>query len=99
MRRRTVFAVAGADPPQQFVHEDDVARAFHALLFAGRGGAYNVAGDGVLALSAVAALLGARGRPLPYGLLRAMAALFWRLRVKGLGDAPPGCSSTCATRC
>lgn len=70
--------------------QDDVARAFHALLFAGRGGAYNVAGDGVLALSAVAALLGARVRPLPYGLLRAMAALFWRLRMKGLGDAPPG---------
>ena len=50
--------ILGFDPRYQFVHEDDVV---HALEHAVRGslpGVYNVAGDGVLALSEVAGLLG-----------------------------------------
>lgn len=88
--QRPAFMVAGADPMQQYVHEDDVARAFHELLFAGPGGAYNVTGDGWMPLSTVAALLGSRPLPLPYPVMYGLLALLWRLRVKGLGDAPPG---------
>jgi UDP-glucose 4-epimerase len=90
MRRRIACTVAGADPLQQYVHEDDVARAFLALLFAGRRGAYNVAGDGALRLSEVAGLLGARIVGLPYRVLHPVTALLWHLRIKGLGEAPPG---------
>ena len=64
-----VPAILGFDPRLQFVHEDDVANAlFHA---AGQDlpGVFNVAGDGVLALSEVASLLGKPYLPLlpPWG--------------------------------
>jgi UDP-glucose 4-epimerase len=61
--------ILGFDPRYQFVHEDDV---FHALEHAVKHrvpGVYNVAGDGVLALSEVAGLLGKPYAPLlpPWG--------------------------------
>jgi UDP-glucose 4-epimerase len=60
-----VPSVLGFDPRFQFVHEDDVVRA---LLFAVRNdlpGLYNVAGDGLLPWSEVAAICGKRTFPLP----------------------------------
>jgi UDP-glucose 4-epimerase len=61
--------ILGFDPRYQFVHEDDV---FHALEHAVKHrvpGVYNVAGDGVLALSEVAGVLGKPYAPLlpPWG--------------------------------
>ena len=61
--------ILGFDPRYQFVHEDDV---FHALEHAVKHrvpGVYNIAGDGVLALSEVAGLLGKPYAPLlpPWG--------------------------------
>jgi UDP-glucose 4-epimerase len=51
--------ILGFDPRYQFVHEDDVVHALeHAVKSKLPGGVYNVAGDGVLALSEVAGLLG-----------------------------------------
>jgi UDP-glucose 4-epimerase len=61
--------ILGFDPRYQFVHEDDV---FHALEHAVRNrtpGVFNIAGDGVLALSEVAGLLGKPYAPVlpPWG--------------------------------
>ena len=61
--------ILGFDPRYQFVHEDDVV---HALEHAVKGtlpGVYNVAADGVLALSEVAGLLGKPYAPIlpPWG--------------------------------
>jgi UDP-glucose 4-epimerase len=61
--------ILGFDPRYQFVHEDDV---FHSLEHAVKfdlPGIYNVAGDGVLALSEVAGLLGKPYAPIlpPWG--------------------------------
>jgi UDP-glucose 4-epimerase len=69
--------ILGFDPRYQFVHEDDVV---HALEHAARHalpGVYNVAGDGVLALSEVAGLLGKPYAPIlpPWGTGLAAAAL------------------------
>ena len=69
--------ILGFDPRYQFVHEDDVV---HALEHAVQGtipGVYNVAGDGVLALSEVAGLLGKPYAPIlpPWGTGLAAAAL------------------------
>jgi UDP-glucose 4-epimerase len=50
--------ILGFDPRLQFVHEDDVAGALTHAVTADLPGIYNVAGDGVLALSEVAGLLG-----------------------------------------
>jgi UDP-glucose 4-epimerase len=50
--------ILGFDPRYQFVHEDDVVAALAHAVRNDVPGIYNVAGDGVLALSEVAGLLG-----------------------------------------
>jgi UDP-glucose 4-epimerase len=61
--------VLGFDPRYQFVHEDDVVRALEHAAFNQLPGTYNVAADGVLALSEVIGLLGKRPAPVlpPWG--------------------------------
>jgi UDP-glucose 4-epimerase len=58
-------AVFGFDPRLQFVHEDDVIRAMLHVLDHQLPGIYNVAGDGLLPWSEVAAICGKRTVPLP----------------------------------
>jgi UDP-glucose 4-epimerase len=50
--------ILGFDPRYQFVHEDDVVHALEHAVKHRVPGTFNVAGDGVLALSEVAGLLG-----------------------------------------
>jgi UDP-glucose 4-epimerase len=50
--------ILGFDPRYQFVHEDDVVHALEHAVKNNAPGVFNVAGDGVLALSEVAGLLG-----------------------------------------
>jgi len=50
--------ILGFDPRYQFVHEDDVVAALEHLTRNDLPGIFNVGGDGVLALSEVAGLLG-----------------------------------------
>ena len=50
--------ILGFDPRYQFAHEDDVVHALEHATKQSVPGTYNVAGDGVLALSEVAGLLG-----------------------------------------
>jgi UDP-glucose 4-epimerase len=57
--------VLGFDPRFQFVHEDDVVRAILYVLDHQVQGIYNVAGDGLLPWSEVAAICGKRTVPLP----------------------------------
>jgi UDP-glucose 4-epimerase len=60
-----VPSVFGFDPRFQFVHEDDVVRAILYVLDHQVQGIYNVAGDGLLPWSEVAAICGKRTVPLP----------------------------------
>jgi UDP-glucose 4-epimerase len=64
-----VPAVLGFDPRCQFVHEDDVVHALEHAAINKVPGVFNVAADGVLALSEAAGLLGKRVAPLlpPWG--------------------------------
>ena len=57
--------VFGFDPRFQFVHETDVVRAILFVLQGRVQGIYNVAGDGLLPWSEVAAICGKRTIPLP----------------------------------
>jgi UDP-glucose 4-epimerase len=57
--------VFGFDPRIQFVHEDDVVRAMLFVLDNGATGIFNVAGDGLLPWSEVAAICSKRTVPLP----------------------------------
>jgi UDP-glucose 4-epimerase len=61
--------ILGFDPRYQFVHEDDVVHALEHAVRNDLRGAYNVAADGVLALTEVAGLLGKRYAPVlpPWG--------------------------------
>jgi UDP-glucose 4-epimerase len=61
--------VLGFDPRCQFVHEDDVVHALEHAATRSLPGIYNVAADGVLALSEVVSLLGKRPAPIlpPWG--------------------------------
>jgi UDP-glucose 4-epimerase len=61
--------VLGFDPRLQFVHEDDVVHALEHATFHAVPGIYNVAADGVLALSEAISLLGKRPLPIlpPFG--------------------------------
>src|SRR5205085_1979164 len=79
--------ILGFDPRYQFVHEDDVVAALAHGLRHDLPGIYNVAGDGVLALSEVASLLGKPYLPLlpPWGTGIAAGVL----RRLGLSAVPP----------
>jgi len=69
--------VLGFDPRCQYVHEDDVVGALAHAVEHELPGIYNVAADGVLALSEVVALLGKRPLPAlpPVGTRIALGAL------------------------
>lgn len=60
-----VPSMFGFDPRFQFVHEDDVIRAMTFVLSNEVPGIFNVAGDGLLPWSEVAAICGKRTFPLP----------------------------------
>jgi UDP-glucose 4-epimerase len=72
-----VPTILGFDPRYQFVHEDDVVAALAHAVRADTPGIYNVAADGVLALTEVIDLLGKQWAPLlpPWGAGIAAAAL------------------------
>ena len=67
----------GFDPRYQFVHEDDVVEAAAHSLRHDLAGIYNVAADGVLALTEVASLLGKPFAPIvmPFGTGLSASAL------------------------
>jgi UDP-glucose 4-epimerase len=75
--------ILGFDPRYQFVHEDDVVHALEHAVQCRTPGVFNVAGDGVLALSEVAGLLGKPYAPVlpPWGT-GISAALLRRVGVR-----------------
>ncbi len=80
-----VPSIFGFDPRLQFVHEDDVVGALMFVLDHGVGGTFNVAGDGLVPWSEVAALCGKRLAPLPPVGRGLAVAVLGRLGV----DLPP----------
>jgi UDP-glucose 4-epimerase len=72
-----VPSILGFDPRCQFVHEDDVIGAVAHSVTNDLSGVYNVAADGVLALSEIASLLGKPLLPLlpPWGAVPIAASL------------------------
>ena len=72
-----VPTIFGFDPRYQFAHEDDVVHALEHMVKFDLPGIYNVAGDGVLALTEVIDLLGKQWAPLlpPWGTALAAAPL------------------------
>jgi UDP-glucose 4-epimerase len=72
-----VPCILGFDPRYQFIHEEDLVGVLRFAASHDLPGVYNAAGDGVLALSEVASLLGKPLAPIlpPWGSSLAAAAL------------------------
>jgi UDP-glucose 4-epimerase len=75
------------DPGIQFVHEDDVVEALVVLLADRVGGAFNVAGDGVMPGAECATMIGLPRRRVPLPVARRLASVMWKLRRS---ETPPG---------
>ena len=82
--------VLGFDPRLQYVHEDDVVHALEHAAFHVTPGIYNVAADGVLALSEIIGLLGKR----PCRSCRPGARAWSPGRFAGWASGSPTRSST-----
>jgi len=79
----------GCDPDMQFVHEADVAEFFTLLIEKKTPGLFNVAGDGLVKLSEVAAMSGKRTLKIPKRLYKGIVGLLWRLRLN-IVETPAG---------
>lgn len=79
--------VAGHAPPMQFVHLDDVTRAFAHVVTERVAGTFNVAPPGWLSLDEVTAIIGRRRLELPEEVAHSLAQALWAAR---LAPAPPG---------
>jgi UDP-glucose 4-epimerase len=66
----------------QALHAEDAAAAYRLALLSGAQGAFNVAGEPVLAGDAIARVLEAKPLWLPPGLVRGAMSLTWRLRLQ-----------------
>jgi len=84
-----LFLTDGRDAGLQFVHEDDVADLFSLLIEKKVPGAFNVAGDGVVKISEIGAMIGKRTLKIPGKFYFALIWLLWHLRVKTV-EAPAG---------
>ena len=85
--RKPVLPVLGdADPPMQFIHEDDLVETLIRCLRSKPSGIYNAAGDGAIRWGEMAALAGRRTLRLPASAWRALAAAGWALGIQN--DSP-----------
>lgn len=87
LQREYVPTLIGFNPMLQFIHEEDLARAFILTIAKEVRGTFNVAGPGAIPLHAAIELIGATAVPLPEFALR---ALITRLFRWGLYPFPRG---------
>jgi len=66
----------------QAVHSHDVGEAYRLALVGDAAGPFNIAADPILDPGELARILDARAVPMPAGLLRAVAALTYKLRLQ-----------------
>ncbi len=84
---RMLPLVSGANPEMQFVHEDDVARAFEHFTVEDVGGVFNIVGDGTMHWRDIIEMAGVRPVSIPRAILSPVMSLAWRLH---LTEIPPG---------
>ncbi|HUI44168.1 MAG TPA: NAD-dependent epimerase/dehydratase family protein [Terriglobia bacterium] len=76
-----VIQVRGADPPMQYISEEDIAEILYRAVKSDATGSINCAGDGVLRLSVQIRMLGKKPLPIPAALVYPLAELLWALRL------------------
>ncbi len=79
LRRPFVTTMMGFDPLLQFIHEEDVLKAFQLAIIKDAPGIFNIVGDGVLPLSRVIKIIGKIRVALPQIGFKTMVQLLWSL--------------------
>ncbi len=87
LQRPVCPTLLGFDPLVQLLHEEDAVEATRLALHRDVRGPVNVGAPGVLPLSQVVRLAGARPLPLPRSLVRSLSQTLWAAQV---GAFPPG---------
>jgi len=89
LRQPVVSLLDGADPPFQFVHEDDVVSLIALCLERRAAGVFNAVGDGLMPASQLAARQGKRALFVPYKLAYGATWAIHRARLLPFA-LPPG---------
>jgi UDP-glucose 4-epimerase len=82
-----MFQVSGADPPMQFVSEDDMAEVLYQALKSELCGIFNVAGDRTIRYSDMVRAVGKKPLALPAAIIYPLSAVLWAFRF---APFPPG---------
>jgi len=82
-----LVCVRGANPPMQFLSEEDISVVLYQAIKEGKHGIFNVAGDGVIRFNTLARQVGKKPLALPAFLVYPWTALLWALH---LAPFPPG---------
>ncbi|MBI2343074.1 MAG: NAD-dependent epimerase/dehydratase family protein [Deltaproteobacteria bacterium] len=82
LKKPVIPTVLGFDPLVQYVHENDVLRAFLLAIEKDAAGAFNIVGDGVLPLSRALATVGKVRIPLPRAVLWNTFQTLWHLNLQ-----------------
>lgn len=85
LRHPPFFSVLGFDPLLQLLHEDDLVDVLKRAVDRPRDGAFNVAGTGVLPISALLRVVGRGSIALPATVAYPMTELLWRSYGIGTG--------------
>ncbi len=76
-----VLQVRGADPPMQFLSEEDIGEILYRAVKSEVRGVFNAAGDGTVPFSEVARLSGKKLLNLPSWIAYPVTSLAWRFRL------------------
>lgn len=76
-----MFTVAGANPPMQFLSEEDIAEILYRALKSHVTGVVHCSGDGTLRFNEIVRMLGKRRLPVPAPILYPLTGSLWRLRL------------------
>jgi UDP-glucose 4-epimerase len=87
-RKPFALLVRGANPPFQFVHEDDLVEAILCALKDHKGNVYNVVGSGIITTREMYEIAGQKIITLPHKLVYFLADMLWRFHLPG-GLVPP----------
>lgn len=74
-------AVRGADPPMQFISEEDIGEILYRSVKNDWRGILNCSGDGIIRYSELARALGKKALFIPAFLIYPLTALLWALRL------------------
>ena len=86
-RKPALPRLGSADPPMQFIHENDLTEIIVKCLDTRPSGIFNVAGDGTIHWSRMASVMGRRMLRLPPIAWWRLTSIAWRLGLQS--DSPP----------